>query len=134
MTTPAEIYEEIIATEPPDLDERVLSVIKQRGEAEKISRRALIEAVFGVKLKANEDLANNHYDRQIRRSIARLQKHHPILSSSGKGGYWYGSPSETLEYVVEIRSRAIELLEKASDLEKMAVALASDVKQMGLGI
>lgn len=132
MTEPRAVYETIQITTPEDLDDRVLTVLQShRGKDHRISRRSLVDAVFGF--DPGDNLANSKEDRQIREAIARLQETHPILSSSGDGGYWLpGSAEEINEYAAEINSRAMKLLEKSRRLLAQAQTLRFDVHQLGL--
>lgn len=132
MTEPRAIYETIQVTAPNDIDSRVLDALNHHhGKTNRITRRELVEAVFGFDPGAN--LANSREDRQIREAIARLQDSHPILSSSGDGGYWLPeSPDEIHEYAAEINSRAMKLLDKSRRLAEQANAMRFDVHQASL--
>lgn len=134
MTEPRAVYETIQLTTPEDLDDRILLVLQtHRGKDHRISRRSLVEAIFGIAVDPDENLANSKEDRQIREAIARLQETYPILSSSGDGGYWLpGSAEEINEYAAEINSRAMKLLEKSRRLVAQAQTLRFDVHQLGL--
>jgi len=120
--SPRDIYAEIRAATPADLDRRVLAVmLHHRGSDNRISRRDLVEQVFGVSLAADDDLSTLTIDRQLRSSIARLQEDYPIVSSSGDGGYCLiGSLAELEIYEREITSRAAALLDKSRRLRRSA--------------
>ena len=129
--TPAEIYDQIKYSVPTDLDERVLRVIHQHtGKSNQVSRQELVKQVFGVTIKP-ADLRTSTLDRQIREAIARLQDQHPILSSSGNGGYFYAaSMDEINRYAAEVNSRAMKLLEKSRSLLRVGQAAFSQPRQM----
>lgn len=120
--SPRDAYNQIRAETPADLDRRVLAVmLHHRGLVNRISRRALVEQVFGVSLAADDDLNSLTLDRQVRASIARLQEDYPIVGSSGDGGYFLiGSLDELDAYEREIQSRATALLDKSRRLRRSA--------------
>lgn len=131
--TPANIYhEDIQATAPADLDCRVYDVLcLHTGKNNRITRRDLWKAIAGHPPPAN--FTNGTLDRQIREAVARLQKHYPILASSGEGGYFMaGSQDEAAAYVAELRSRVTKLADKARLIEAAAVMEFSRPGQMRL--
>jgi hypothetical protein len=121
--TPRDTYQDILASKPEELDMLVLSVlIRYRGKRNTISRILLVEKVFGIMLDRSEDLSRNAEDRLIRLAIARLQETYPIIGSSGFSGYYYAATQDELtEYIREIESRALKLLEKKRNLEQISV-------------
>ncbi len=132
MQTPADIYAEIKATVPADLDNQVHAVLCQHtGKDNRITRRALWEAIAGH--PAPDDFTSGTLDRQIREAVARLQRRYPILASSGEGGYFMaGSLDEAATYAAEIMSRATKLLDKARQIEAAALIEFSRPGQMKL--
>lgn len=133
MSEPREVYESIVERVPVGVDADLLAVLQMHvGKDQRISRRAMIERVFGVKVAEGENLSNNSYDRQIRESIERLRGQHLILSSSGDGGYWMpGSLDEVTEFTAEIVSRARKMEDYARHMERMAVEMFGS--QIGFG-
>ncbi len=117
-------YSDIQAAAPEDIDDRVFTALAPHvGKNNAISRRALIEAVFGRKITSGESIANSTQDRNIRDAIARLQERHAILSSSGCGGYYLPANwEEVTRFASEIVSRARKLERKARRLEQLAAA------------
>jgi hypothetical protein len=135
MNHPSEIYENIIARTPAELKDEIMTILlSHRGMDHRISRRELVSQACGIKIGEHENLANNPYDRQVRELISELQRSYPILSSSGEGGYWMGTPAEISAYAAEIDSRATKLLEKSRRLRDMAEKLSSEYRQAGLGL
>lgn len=132
--TPEDVYLEIKAMTPQDIDTKVLNVLMQHvGRENSISRRHLIDQVFGVCLPVNVNLANLRADRQVRLAIARLQKDYPIIGSSGGAGYCMVSGMDELtRYEAEINSRAKKLLEKSRRLRRAAERLYSGQPSLGL--
>lgn len=129
---PERIFDEIESSIPDDLPERVLAAVQRyRGKDNPISRPELVQAVFGRLPEGS--LSNSREDRQIRRVLPDLQEKYPILSSSGKGGYYYAeSADEILAYAAELKSRAIALEQKSRSLLKLAATFGQDVKQLHL--
>lgn len=113
---PREVYETIIASSPAGLDETVLGILRARvGRENRILRRELVRNAVG------KDYENASADRQVRRSIARLRKLYPVMSSSGDGGYWWAATrDEVLACMAETQSRARELESRARVLQRMA--------------
>jgi len=65
------------------------------------TRRELIKDVYGISIPETADLNNNHMDRKIRLTIAKLfQRLIPVMSSSGKAGYRLDLSEETIRKVV----------------------------------
>lgn len=78
-------------------------------------------------------------DRLVRLAIAELQEDgYPILSDSGKGGYWLAGSREEVEGMcAEMESRAQKLLEKVRALrqaDKLAWVEPEAVEQLRMGI
>jgi len=112
-----EVYERILASMPQCLERKVLAVLRGHvGSANRITREGLVRIIFQKPWSSNCT-----EDRQIREVIASLQMRVPILSDSGRGGYWLaGSAEEINTYAGEIVSRARELEEKARRLRMIA--------------
>lgn len=129
---PKLVYADIEASIPDDLPDIVLTVIRtHRGKENPISRQDLVLAVFGKTPKGS--LSNSREDRQIRRVLPALQERYPILSSSGKGGYYYAaSADEIVAYAGELKSRAIALEQKSRALLRLAAVFGQDVHQIPL--
>lgn len=110
---PNSYYEKIVKNMPMGLDRQVMSVLQHHvGSANRISRGDLVRAVF-----FKECGKDSTEDRQVREVISQLQNEHPILSDSGKGGYFLaGNLVELNAYANEIISRARELESKARKL------------------
>lgn len=126
---PYEIFEtEIKPAIPPDLPDRVLAVVaRHRGKANAITRKRLLQSVFGYLPKG--DLANSREDRQMRLVLLDLQGRYPILSSSGRGGYFYAESAEEIDaYASELESRAAALHEKSRKLHRLAAQFHKDVQ------
>lgn len=122
-------YEVIIRSMPMGLERQVMSALQTRvGSQSRISRAELVRVIY------QRDWSNNcSEDRQIRETIATLQERYPILSDSGRGGYWLaGSMDEINTYVAEIVSRARELETKARNLKEMAEREFGAVLQQSL--
>ncbi len=121
MDYPEAVFTEIQHSIPANLRERLLAILQQHvGKENRISRKALVEKSCGVKLAVSE-LANSTFDRQVRIVLDELQDTHPILSSSGAGGYYYaGSAEEIARYAAELDSRAHKLLQKSRRLLRQA--------------
>lgn len=121
---------------PEDLDIKILEILQVHvGRDNAISRRTLIESVFGVYLMPDENISNLVMDRQIRWSLARLQEGYPILSNSGDGGYYLpGDMAEVNEYAAEINSRAMKLLHKSRKVVKAAREMFQIPPQLELPI
>lgn len=134
MSEPRAVYEAILASAPTAIDEQVLAVLKQhQGMENRISRRKLIFFVYGIELGAGVNLANNRQDRNIREAIERLRTEHPILSSSGNGGYWYAGSYEEVEgWIREQESRVREMAKRVRDLQAWGVRMRSTFRQMTL--
>lgn len=132
MSDPFVIYEKIMASAPASIDDQVLAVLEQhRGMDNRISRRELVFFVYGIQLGAGVNLANNRQDRNIREAIERLRTNHPILSSSGNGGYWYAGNYEEVEgWIREQKSRVREMAKRVRDLQAWGVRMRSTFRQM----
>ena len=129
---PRAIYAAIQESAPEGIDQRVLEILKQhRGMDNRISRRELVLHVYGVDLPAGTNLANNRQDRNIREAIERLRTNHPILSSSGNGGYWYAANQEELDgWIREQESRVREMAIRIGVLRAWGKQMRSHFRQM----
>jgi len=116
-----------------ELDRMVLRVLQAHvGKEERISRRDLVEQVYGVRLDLD---ANSVEDRRVRESIERLREKHVILSSSGSGGYWLPeSEAEAVDFIAEMESRAMKMLQMTSRMKRNLRDQFEPRVQMGLGI
>lgn len=121
MDTPEDVFKHIVSSSPRDLEQRVLAVLREHvGKKKRISRQALVQRVFG-KTIARGALANSTEDRQVRVALEALQYQHPILSSSGTGGYYYAESAEEIaRYAAELDSRAKKLQQKSIRLARLA--------------
>lgn len=111
------VYEKILATMPDGLERSLMNVLQHHvGNDKRISRAMLVRMIFNRPWSANCT-----EDRQIREAISSLQKTVPVLSDSGKGGYYLASSADEIKlYAEEIVSRARELEEKARWLRSLA--------------
>lgn len=113
MTTNA-TYTTLAATLPDDaLAQKIIAVLKDHvGSTNRIARRDLLMQAFpSARLPVN--LSNSTEDRKIRLTIEDLQAAgYPVLSDSGAGGYWLGTPEEIETYVAELESRREKLTVK----------------------
>lgn len=126
MTTPKMVYEAIVDDMPAGLTDQVLDVLRSHvGKPYRIGRRELVAAVFGE--APDGDLANSTHDRQIREAIEVLREKHPILSSSGNGGYWMADSLDELnEYMREVVSRARKLEAQVRMVKTWALNFSQD--------
>jgi len=120
MTTTA-VYDQILEELQVELDElerKIFHALQQHPDG--LTRRELIQEVYGITLSAYPDLANNTDDRKIRVAIANMQDRLvPIVSSSGKAGYRLDVSKETAERMaLEMESRAAKLQDKARRIRK----------------
>ena len=61
---------------------------------------------------------NNQVDRKIRDMVTELRKQgYPIISTSGKSGYWY-DPDSVGIIIADMRSRIIDMSETVRALER----------------
>ena len=128
-TTPRDIYEDIAAASTRDgLDERVLAVLRGHvGKTNRIRRAELVAMIFAG---AHGPYNTESEDRQVRLAIARLRERHPILSSSGNGGYWMASGiDELVEYQREISSRVRQLEAQSNLVQTWAKQLQFELEQ-----
>ena len=85
--------------EDHEVDSRVLDILdRRRGKGQAIPRWDLVEAVFGVKVPAEEQNDNNRRDRQVRDSIERWRKQGRHLCNVGNGqGYYTAATQDEYE-------------------------------------
>lgn len=86
-----EVYESILQEladgELEELEVKVFHFLRRVYPAS-LTRRDLLEAIFGYRPGDKEDLNNNTDDRKIRTAIASMfEKGVPIVSTSGGAGY-----------------------------------------------
>lgn len=111
-----DIYLNIAKTMPEDLERRILILLASQPHKKRLTRMQMILHIFGEKalseaIKAK--LQNSTYDRQIRLAIANLQEIGiPILSDSGRGGYFIGDREDVENYTNELVSRRDKLTQK----------------------
>lgn len=120
MTTTV-IYDQILEELQVELDEleHKIFVALQRNP-DGLTRRGLVQVVFGYHVYPEDDINNNKHDRKIRMAIANMQDRLvPIVSSSGKAGYRLDVSKETAERMaLEMESRATKLQDKARRIRK----------------
>jgi len=111
-----DIYLNIAKTMPEDLERRILILLASQPHKKRLTRLQMILHIFGEKALAEtikSKLQNSTYDRQIRLAIANLQEMGiPILSDSGKGGYFIGDKDDIENYTNELVSRRDKLTQK----------------------
>lgn len=115
-------YEKIVATMPEGLEKQVFTVLMGHiGSENRISRECLVYKVFGV-LLGKKDLHTSSHDRQVRRAIVNLQNQGaPIMSDSGKPGYYLGSAKDREVAIGELVRRRNALDQKIKSLKKASL-------------
>jgi hypothetical protein len=104
------------------LEEKIVDAL-QKANGENVTRRALIYAVFGLRIPEHISLNNNSEDRKIRAAIQSLRSKGAtmIVASSGAAGYCIDASEERAEEMAgEMEKRARELSALA---EKIRAAL-----------
>ena len=104
------ILNELKAGELTEIERKILEALLQAPKG--LTRQGLIRIVFGVEPQRN--LANDPYDRKIRKGIESLRnKMIPIVSSSGEAGYRLDTSPEAVENMIrELESRITHLQQK----------------------
>jgi hypothetical protein len=101
------------------IERDVMTVLAgHQGKARRVSRSALVEKIGRLPEYRGKNLVR--VDRQVRLAIVKLQEQgYPILSDSGKGGYWLaGTPEEVEATCAELLSRCEKLQDKVRNLRK----------------
>lgn len=94
--------------------DEVLSVIKQHTQDRPATKR-LIAQRLGLPY-ANTN--NNATDRAIRDAVTELRKlGHPVISSSGKAGYWY-DPDSVDMLIADYTSRIADMSDTVRALRR----------------
>lgn len=126
MTT----YDTITTTIPDDLEKRIIEILKGHvGKNHSIERDYLCHLLFHA--------SGMTPDRQMRLAIANIRKNGiaPILSDSGNGGYWWGTPEECEAFTREQASRIaheaaiIAGIRKAARLAPLQARVMEEVEQ-----
>lgn len=100
-----------------DLEREVRYVLSlHKGEANAISRWALVERVFGREAALNRS-NNNPFDRQIREVIEKFRDIDLICSTSSASGYWIAADmKDVLKVAEEFEKRSLKMLAKKNKL------------------
>jgi hypothetical protein len=112
-------YNNLVNHIPPGLYQDVFRLLASTTKDRRITRQGLI-------------MATHAEDRQLRDVIADLvtQYRIPILSESGKPGYWLAeTEAEKQESIAELLSRAEQLTERAKALRKAEIPAAADLRR-----
>lgn len=101
-----EIYEHILDQlangELSDIETKVYAALRRVFPAGTLTRYDLIEAVYGYRPGADENLNNNTDDRKIRTAIASMfDKGIPVVSHSGGAGYRIDIDLDAWSVVIE---------------------------------
>jgi hypothetical protein len=123
------IYDELLAEVTDELERQVLEFLMQCPSG--VTRSVLIMHVYGVWVPP-EELANNVYDRKIRKTIEALSLKHglPIVSSSGKSGYKLSDdPNEIEEMAREFDGRAAHCNKRAFKIRTIQKTLALTIRE-----
>lgn len=133
MTTNA-VYENILASMPDDMKQKVMQVLineKCFGSDNRLKRRWLVGKVSTL-VDWNPDGSWTSIDRQVRKAIEELQQDgYPILSDSGRGGYWLAHDKDEIEIAVtELASRVEKLQAKIHALRNCRAL--QEAQQMSL--
>lgn len=131
-------YWSIINEMPAGMARDVMAALTGHiGSEARLERRKLVAALR--RMPDYQDKAWVRLDRMVRKAIAELQENgYPVLSDSGKGGYWLASNREEIEGMCkEIESRVEKLKDKARALRtagKLAWQDETQAKQMRLDV
>ena len=123
------IYDELRKQITEPLQCQVLDFLEANPQG--LSRSVLIMHVYGVWVPP-EELANNVYDRKIRKAIEALSLEHglPIVSSSGKSGYKLSDdPNEIEEMAREFDGRAAHCNKRAFKIRTIQKPLALTIRE-----
>lgn len=104
------LLDELDSGELTEIERKILEALLQAPNG--LTRQGLIRIVFGVEPQRN--LANDPYDRKIRKGIESLRNRMiPINSSSGEAGYRLDtSPGAVENMIRELESRIAHLQQK----------------------
>ncbi len=112
-------YQTIIEETPAGIQQDVMGVLAGHvGSEQRISREKLVDTLAHDPVYRSKRRVR--LDRMVRKAIADLQElGYPILSDSGKGGYWLAGNKEEVEGMLrEIGSRVVHLGKKYSALAR----------------
>lgn len=123
-------YYGILLEMPVGLAKDVMKILTEHVGSDRRIRRAHLVAMLRL-LGAYKGKAWVRMDRMVRLAIAELQeKGYPVLSDSGRGGYWLASGPEEIEGMCrEIESRDEKLQDKARALRRTGKRAWVDEKQ-----
>lgn len=118
------ILDELADGEMDELQVRIFHFLRRVYPAA-MTRRDLIECIFGYRPAENADLNNSTHDRKIRTAIAGLfEQDYPIVSTSGGAGYRIDIDLESWgELVNELESKKKTLERKIGAAKRISTRI-----------